>query len=182
MHVVVTGHLTCKIDVYSFGVVLLEMLSGRRVVEKRRPKEEQNLVEWLRLLLRKEANLRHLMDPRLQGKYSMIGAQKAMKLAIHCLRSDPKARPHMSEVVRMLESLPVCDNAMASPSTSTPAPSIPLTSLNRMHVGPSNHVKKYGLKTSLAPNPNVPRRFQASPLSLDNPLPPPNPSVRHFHK
>ncbi|KAE8678912.1 Protein kinase APK1A [Hibiscus syriacus] len=41
-----TGHLTAKSDVYSFGVVLLEMLSGRRAVDKNRPSGEHNLVDW----------------------------------------------------------------------------------------------------------------------------------------
>ncbi|KAG0466562.1 hypothetical protein HPP92_018142 [Vanilla planifolia] len=41
-----TGHLTAKSDIYSFGVVLLEMLSGRRALDKNRPSGEHNLVEW----------------------------------------------------------------------------------------------------------------------------------------
>ncbi|XP_040365105.1 receptor-like cytoplasmic kinase 176 [Rosa chinensis] len=40
------GHLTCKSDVYGFGVVMLEMLSGRRVLDNSRPPREHNLVEW----------------------------------------------------------------------------------------------------------------------------------------
>ncbi|GKU97158.1 hypothetical protein SLEP1_g10336 [Rubroshorea leprosula] len=43
---VMTGHLTSKSDVYSFGVVLLEMLTGRRSMDKNQPNGEQNLVEW----------------------------------------------------------------------------------------------------------------------------------------
>ncbi|RYR70237.1 hypothetical protein Ahy_A03g016744 isoform A [Arachis hypogaea] len=38
-----TGHLTAKSDVFSFGVVLLEMLSGRRAVDKNRPSGQHNL-------------------------------------------------------------------------------------------------------------------------------------------
>ncbi|GLJ45823.1 hypothetical protein SUGI_0964280 [Cryptomeria japonica] len=36
---VATGHLTAKSDVYSYGVVLLEMLSGRRALDKNRAPE-----------------------------------------------------------------------------------------------------------------------------------------------
>ncbi|KAJ4871580.1 hypothetical protein Rs2_46772 [Raphanus sativus] len=36
------GHLTTKSDVYSYGVVLLEMLSGRKVVDNNRPPREKN--------------------------------------------------------------------------------------------------------------------------------------------
>ena len=67
MYVVVTGHLTSKSDVYSFGVVLLEMLTGRRAVEERMPRKEQNLVEWLRPRLRGKDDFRYLMDPSLEG-------------------------------------------------------------------------------------------------------------------
>lgn len=44
-----TGQLTAKSDVYSFGVVLLELITGRRVIDKSRPSEEQNLVTWVRM-------------------------------------------------------------------------------------------------------------------------------------
>ncbi|MBA0728682.1 hypothetical protein Golax_001562, partial [Gossypium laxum] len=43
---VMTGHLTARSDVYGFGVVLLEMLLGRRAMDKSRPSREHNLVEW----------------------------------------------------------------------------------------------------------------------------------------
>ncbi|CAN1269679.1 Probable serine/threonine-protein kinase PBL26 [Linum perenne] len=42
-----TGQLTVKSDVYSFGVVLLELISGRRVIDTNRPSHEQNLVTWV---------------------------------------------------------------------------------------------------------------------------------------
>ena len=42
-----TGQLTLKSDVYSFGVVLLELISGRRVIDTTRPSNEQNLVAWV---------------------------------------------------------------------------------------------------------------------------------------
>ena len=42
------GHLTARSDVYSFGVVLLELLTGRRSVDKTRPSKEQSLVDWAR--------------------------------------------------------------------------------------------------------------------------------------
>ncbi|KAG9148317.1 hypothetical protein Leryth_012265, partial [Lithospermum erythrorhizon] len=34
---VMTGHLTARSDVYGFGVVLLEMLIGRKTLDKSRP-------------------------------------------------------------------------------------------------------------------------------------------------
>jgi len=102
---VMTGHLTSRSDVYSFGVVLLEMLTGRRSMDKNRPSGEHNLVEWARPYLGEKRRLYRLIDPRLEGNFSIKGAQKAAQLACHCLSRDPKARPLMSEVVEALRPL-----------------------------------------------------------------------------
>lgn len=102
---VMTGHLTSKSDVYSFGVVLLEMLTGRRSMDKNRPNGEHNLVEWARPHLGERRRFYRLIDPRLEGHFSIKGAQKAAQLAHHCLSRDPKARPLMSEVVEVIKPL-----------------------------------------------------------------------------
>nr|CAB3456888.1 unnamed protein product [Digitaria exilis] len=102
---VMTGHLTSKSDVYSFGVVLLEMMSGRRSMDKNRPNGEHNLVEWARPLLGERQRFYKLIDPRLDGNFSVKGAQKAAQLARACLSRDPKARPLMSQVVEALKPL-----------------------------------------------------------------------------
>ncbi|KNA22633.1 hypothetical protein SOVF_032610 [Spinacia oleracea] len=103
---VMTGHLTSRSDVYSFGVVLLEMITGRRSMDKNRPNGEHNLVEWARPHLGDRRRFYRLIDPRLEGHFSIKGAQKAVQLAAHCLSRDPKARPLMSEVVEALKPLP----------------------------------------------------------------------------
>ena len=41
------GQLSTHADVYSFGVVLLELITGRRPVDIRRPAGEQHLVQWV---------------------------------------------------------------------------------------------------------------------------------------
>ncbi|KAJ8526551.1 hypothetical protein K7X08_029028 [Anisodus acutangulus] len=102
---IMTGHLTAASDVYSFGVVLLELLAGRRSVDKGRPHREQNLVDWARPQLKDPRKLRRIMDPRLEGMYSEEGVQKAAIVAYQCLSHRPKARPDMSTVVKTLEPL-----------------------------------------------------------------------------
>ncbi|XP_011082139.1 probable serine/threonine-protein kinase PBL15 [Sesamum indicum] len=100
-----TGHLTTKSDIYSFGVVLLELLTGRRAMEKIRPKSEQNLVDWARPYLSSSRRLRCIMDPRLGGQYSVKGAKEMGLLALQCVSLNPKDRPKMPAIIETLESL-----------------------------------------------------------------------------
>ena len=75
-------------------------------MDKNRPNGEHNLVEWARPHLGERRRFYRLIDPRLEGHFSIKGAQKAAQLAAHCLTRDPKARPLMSEVVSALKPLP----------------------------------------------------------------------------
>eukprot|EP00262_Sarcandra_glabra_P004721 TRINITY_DN1594_c0_g1_i1.p1 TRINITY_DN1594_c0_g1~~TRINITY_DN1594_c0_g1_i1.p1 ORF type:complete len:436 (+),score=65.34 TRINITY_DN1594_c0_g1_i1:185-1492(+) len=100
-----TGHLTAKSDVYSFGVVLLEMLSGRRAVDKNRPSGEHNLVEWAKPYMIHKRKIFRVLDTRLDGQYSLDGAHKVASLALQCLSTEGKFRPNMDEVVAALEQL-----------------------------------------------------------------------------
>jgi serine/threonine protein kinase len=41
------GKLSDKTDVYAFGVVLLELISGRKAIDRSKPSGEENLVLWV---------------------------------------------------------------------------------------------------------------------------------------
>ncbi|RWW84902.1 hypothetical protein BHE74_00006470 [Ensete ventricosum] len=111
------GHLTTKSDVYSFGVVLLELLSGRRAVDKNRPTGEHNLVEWARPYLTSKRKIFRILDSRLGGQYSLAGAQKAAVLALQCLSSEARYRPTMDQVVAALEQLQDAKDTERSPQS-----------------------------------------------------------------
>ncbi|XVF29764.1 hypothetical protein REPUB_Repub15cG0150200 [Reevesia pubescens] len=115
---VMTGHLTARSDVYSFGVVLLELLTGRKSVDKTRPSKEQNLVDWARPKLNDKRKLLQIIDPRLENQYSVRAAQKACSLAYYCLSQNPKARPLMSDVVETLEPLQCSGGSAGEVSSS----------------------------------------------------------------
>ncbi|KAK1263319.1 putative receptor-like protein kinase [Acorus gramineus] len=102
---ILTGHLTASSDVYSFGVVLLELLTGRKSLEKSRPPREQNLIEWATPMLSEKKRLTNIIDPKLEGDYPSKGIHKAAMLAYHCLNRNPKARPLMRDIVDALEPL-----------------------------------------------------------------------------
>lgn len=115
---VMTGHLTARSDVYGFGVVLLEMLIGRRVMDKTRPSREHNLVEWSRPLLNHNKKLFKILDPRMEGQYSTKTAMKVASLTYQCLSQNPKGRPLMSQVVETLEGFQSKENS--NPATAHP--------------------------------------------------------------
>lgn len=116
-----TGHLTARSDVYSFGVVLLEMLSGRRAVDKNRPPGEHNLVEWARPYLTNKRKIFRILDNRLEGQYRLDTAVRVSALAFRCLSAEPKFRPTMVDIVKELEQLQESSkdagNARSSSST-----------------------------------------------------------------
>ncbi|RWV95358.1 hypothetical protein GW17_00042025 [Ensete ventricosum] len=102
---IATGRLNAKADVYSFGVLLLELLTGRRALDKIRVAAEQNLVEWTRPSLGDKRKLHRIIDPRLEGRYPKNGAHEFASLALRCIGNDAKFRPSMSEVLASLEKL-----------------------------------------------------------------------------
>ncbi|XP_027940750.1 probable serine/threonine-protein kinase PBL2 [Vigna unguiculata] len=117
---VATGHLTPRSDVYSFGVVLLELLTGRRVVEDERPGfSEETLVDWARPFLSDSRRILRIMDTRLGGQYSKRGAQAAATLALQCLNADPKHRPTMVNVLAALEALSSSNSFPRTPKSGT---------------------------------------------------------------
>lgn len=105
LHLIQKGHLTEKSDVFSFGVVVMEVLAGRRVLDRNRPNNEMNLVEWAKPYISNKRKILRVVDPRLEGQCSLIQALKLGKLALSCLETNPKRRPTMAEVVTVLEQL-----------------------------------------------------------------------------
>lgn len=98
-----TGHLTVKSDVWSFGIVMLEVLTGRRVMDKNRPRNEQVLIEWAKPYISDHHKIFQIVDPLLNGRYPVKVAQRFAQLAYQCLSKIPKNRPRMSDIVERLK-------------------------------------------------------------------------------
>ncbi|GLU14882.1 hypothetical protein SLE2022_314230 [Rubroshorea leprosula] len=97
------GLLTPKSNVWSFGIVLLELLTGRRNLDSRYPKEERNLVKWSRPFLTDDCRLSLIMDPQLKGRFPMKAARTVADIAQKCLQKDSSERPTMRTIVEHLK-------------------------------------------------------------------------------
>ncbi|XP_022943292.1 probable serine/threonine-protein kinase PBL5 [Cucurbita moschata] len=100
-----TGQLTFKCDIYSFGVVLLELITGRKVIDYTRPPKELSLVTWARPLFRDRKRFLIMADPRLDGQFPVRGLYQALAIAAMCVQEQPTQRPVISEVVSALDFL-----------------------------------------------------------------------------
>ncbi|XP_059430620.1 calmodulin-binding receptor-like cytoplasmic kinase 2 [Corylus avellana] len=97
-----TNQLTDKSDVYSFGVVLVELMTGRKPIELKRPPSERITIRWAIKKL-KEGEAVNAIDPRLQrSSATIMVVEKVLKLAHQCLAPYRQSRPSMKLCVEAL--------------------------------------------------------------------------------
>ncbi|KAL4278111.1 hypothetical protein GQ457_03G042840 [Hibiscus cannabinus] len=111
---------TLKSDVYSFGAVMLELLTGRKPLDNDRPKSEQCLVKWASPQLNDADALAVMVDPALRGLYPPKSLPPFAEIIALCVKSDPKLRPTMSEVVQSLVQLVQQSNINMQDELSSP--------------------------------------------------------------
>lgn len=95
------GIVSVRTDVYAFGIVLLQLISGRMVIDEKQG-QHQSLLQWAEPLLERLA-LHELIDPRIEDSFDTYELYHMVKAAYLCVRSKAEMRPSMGEVVRLLE-------------------------------------------------------------------------------
>ncbi|XP_061355787.1 protein STRUBBELIG-RECEPTOR FAMILY 3-like [Gastrolobium bilobum] len=94
-----SGIYTKQSDVFSFGVVLLELLTGRKSYDSSRPLGEQFLVRWAVPQLHDIDALSKMVDPSLNGAYTMKSLSRFTDIISSCIQHEPEFRPAMSEII-----------------------------------------------------------------------------------
>ncbi|TKY54504.1 serine/threonine-protein kinase Cx32 [Spatholobus suberectus] len=110
---IATGHLYVKSDVYGFGIVLVEVLTGKRIGDITRLRQQMSLRDWLKSNLLHRGKIRSTMDAKLEGKYPTNLASQVAQLALKCIQAEPKVRPSMKEVVETLENFEAANDKPA---------------------------------------------------------------------
>lgn len=96
------GELTEKSDVYAFGVVLLELLLGRKPVEKLSPVQCQSIVTWAMPQLTDRSKLPHIVDPAIQDTMDLKHLYQVAAVAVLCVQPEPSYRPLITDVLHSL--------------------------------------------------------------------------------
>ncbi|XP_060672883.1 G-type lectin S-receptor-like serine/threonine-protein kinase SD2-5 isoform X2 [Ziziphus jujuba] len=97
--------ITEKVDVYSFGIVIMEIVCGRRNVDRSQPEEAMHLLALFKQKC-EENQLVGLIDKCCVDMRSHeVEVVNMMKVAAWCLQSDFVKRPSMSMVVKVLEGV-----------------------------------------------------------------------------
>uniref|UniRef100_A0A0D9WSS2 Protein kinase domain-containing protein n=1 Tax=Leersia perrieri TaxID=77586 RepID=A0A0D9WSS2_9ORYZ len=95
------GKVSGACDVYSFGILLLEIVSGRKPIERMPSGAKRTVTEWAEPLIAR-GRLADLVDPRLRGEFDGEELARVVEAAAICVRGEPERRPDMRAVVRIL--------------------------------------------------------------------------------
>ncbi|XP_045790267.1 probable LRR receptor-like serine/threonine-protein kinase At1g05700 isoform X1 [Trifolium pratense] len=97
-----TGKANKKNDVYSFGIVLFVLITGRPAIV-REGGETIHILEWAIPII-EEGDIQNVIDPRLEGEFSINSAWKFVEIAMSCtLANAVVERPDMSFILAELK-------------------------------------------------------------------------------
>ncbi|KAH7858966.1 hypothetical protein Vadar_029931 [Vaccinium darrowii] len=96
------GKLTDKSDVYAFGVILLELLMGRKPVEKTASSHCYSLVTWAMPQLTDRSKLPTIVDPVIRNSMDLKHLFQVAAVAVLCVQQEPSYRPLITDVLHSL--------------------------------------------------------------------------------
>ncbi|CAL5440296.1 unnamed protein product [Camellia sinensis] len=96
---ILDGKLTDKSDVYAFGVVLLELLMGRKSMEKAASDQHQSIVSWAMPQLTDRSKLPNIVDPVIRNTMDLKHLYQVAAVAVLCVQPEPSYRPLITDVL-----------------------------------------------------------------------------------
>ncbi|XP_057867946.2 L-type lectin-domain containing receptor kinase IX.1-like [Cryptomeria japonica] len=97
-----TGKASPESDVYSFGAMALEIACGRQPIDYSLEEFDFRVVAWV-WDLRRQGKLLDAADKKLERNFNSEEMELLMLLGLLCSHPDPKARPTMREVLKILQ-------------------------------------------------------------------------------
>ncbi|XP_028788165.1 receptor-like protein kinase isoform X2 [Neltuma alba] len=108
-------------DVYSYGVVLLELITRKKAVDPSFM-EGVDVVVWVRALWDGTEDVHKIADSSLAGQFLdsnvLEQATKVLLVALKCTEKDPRVRPTMRDVIKLLEDANPRTRSKKLPSSS----------------------------------------------------------------
>ncbi|KAL2232776.1 PTI1-like tyrosine-protein kinase At3g15890 [Sesamum indicum] len=96
------GKVSESCDVYSFGILLLEIITGRKPIEKLPGGIKRTITEWAEPHITR-GRFKDLVDPKLRGNFDENQLIRTINAAALCVQNEPDKRPTMREVVALLK-------------------------------------------------------------------------------
>ncbi|CAM8995781.1 unnamed protein product [Rhodiola kirilowii] len=134
--------ITDKVDVYSFGIMVLEILCGRKNLDRSQAEEEMHLLSLFKSKGEKNLLLDLVDKCSDDMKVHSEEVVKMMSVAAWCLQRNFAKRPSMSVVVKVLEGVMDVDKSMDYTSVAN----------TECFQTSSKHDGKYGTSTPLLPS------------------------------
>ncbi|KAJ3704723.1 hypothetical protein LUZ61_008428 [Rhynchospora tenuis] len=96
------GKFSESCDVYSFGILLLEIVSGKKPVEKLDFVQKVSITNWALPLVR-EGRFNEIVDSKLNDEYIEGEMKRLVLVGLVCAQNEHEKRPTMLEVAALLK-------------------------------------------------------------------------------
>ncbi|KAE9602400.1 hypothetical protein Lal_00050146 [Lupinus albus] len=96
------GKVSESCDVFSFGILLLELVTGRKPIEKLPGGVKRTITQWAEPFITK-GKFRDMVDPKLRGNFDENQVIQTINVAALCVQSEAEKRPNMKQVVNLLK-------------------------------------------------------------------------------